>query len=354
MAEPRFTSSGGLSDPSTACAPDEGRRRSLLIGAGAALAGLGLSGRASAQGSTGAWPTKPVRVICNFAAGGLTDSYARQYSEALSRKFGQNFIVDNRPGAGGILGADIAAKSPPDGYTFLVTTSTPVWSARGLYTKLPYNAAKDFAPVTLFPSGALILAANKDLPVKNAAELVEYAKSHPLTLGTYGQGSWPHLVAENWIKVRKIPLTTVHYKGEAPMWIDVVNGQIQAVVGSYLQFAMHYQKGTVKPLAAATGSLRSPKLPDVASMVEQGFTDPLYKLEGYMPMVAPAGTPVEILRKVAEAIHEASGTPKLAALRDTFAIDQWPTDYPTTIQRYDEYGKTWGMLADELGIKLDA
>ncbi|MFT4100609.1 MAG: tripartite tricarboxylate transporter substrate binding protein [Burkholderiaceae bacterium] len=353
MADQRSTSSPGASGPSPAGAPDGGRR-SLLVGAGAgiALAGLGLSARA--QGAADGWPSKPVRVICNFAAGGLTDAYARQYSDALTRKFDQNFIVDNRPGAGGILGAEMVAKASPDGYTLLVTTSTPVWSARGLYRKLPYDAAKDLVPVTMFPSGALIFAANKDVPVNNAVELAEYAKTHPITLGTYGQGSWPHLVAENWIKERKIPLTIVHYKGESPMWIDIASGRIQAGIGSYLQFVSHYQKGMVRPLAAATGSVRSPKLPDVPTMVEQGFTDPLYKLDGYLPMVAPAGTPDAVLRKIADAIQEVSGTPKLAALRQAFAIDQLPPDYKTTQKLYDEYGQLWGSLAAALGIRLDA
>jgi tripartite-type tricarboxylate transporter receptor subunit TctC len=287
-----------------------------------------------------------------YAAGGLTDSNARQYCEFLSRKFGQNFIVDNRPGAGGQLGVDIVCKSAPDGYTLLATTLSSVWTSRALYNKLPFDADRDLAPITLFPSGALIMASPASVPVTNANEMLEYAKKNPVNFGSYGIASWPHMIAENWTHHRKVPVTPVHYKGESLMWLDIISGQLQTAIGSYLQFAIAQSKGAVKAIGV-TGSVRSPKLPDVPTLVEQGFKDPIYGLEGWMPMAAPAGTPVDILKKIADAVLEASGTDKLKMVREQYSIGTLPTGYDETQRRWKAESQVWAGIAAELNIKLD-
>ena len=182
-------------------------RRQLVLGTAAAVAGGFVSGAASAQA---AWPSRPVRVIVPFPPGGLTDAYARAYSDHLSRKFGQAFVVENKTGAGGTLGVDTVAKAPADGHTLLVTTSGAVWTSRVLYRKLPFNADQDLVPIALFPSGALILGVPDKLPVKTPKELLAYARTNASNMGTYAAGSWPHMIADTWNQTEKTQIVSVH------------------------------------------------------------------------------------------------------------------------------------------------
>jgi len=163
---------------------DFNRRRAILkqgLSGTCAIASASLSPLVFAQAS---WPSKQtVKIVCNFPPGGLTDSYARAYAEFFSKKFGQSFVVENRPGAGGLIGADAVAKAPADGYTFLITTSTPMWHAKVLYTKMPYQGERDFTPISLFPSGALIMGVPSSLGVKDVREFVEMSRNKPAAYG---------------------------------------------------------------------------------------------------------------------------------------------------------------------------
>ena len=166
------------------------QRRSLVLGAAAAAVSAWLPTASRAQA---AWPSKPVRVIVPFPPGGLTDAYARAYSDHLSRKFGQQFVIENKTSAGGTLGVNEVAKAAPDGHTLLVTTSGAVWTSRVLYSKLPFNADRDLVPIALFPSGALTLGVTDKLPVKSPKELLAYARANSSNMGSYAAGSWPHM-----------------------------------------------------------------------------------------------------------------------------------------------------------------
>jgi tripartite-type tricarboxylate transporter receptor subunit TctC len=326
-------------------------RRQVLLGAGAASAGLALAS-ASAQAQA-AWPSRPVRVIVPFPPGGLTDGYARMYCEALSRKFGQAFNVDNKTGAGGTLGAAEVAKAAPDGHTLLITTSTPTWQAKVLYKKLSYTPVKDFDPIALFPSGALLVAVNAGVPVKNLRELIQYSKTHPVAWGTYGAGSWAHMLGDVLNKTEKLNMVIAHYRGEAPSLVDLVGGNIQVAVGSVQGIYPHVQSGKLRAIGA-TGKVRTPRLPDLPTLVEQGFTAPVYGMEGYLPFAAPAGTPREILAKLAEGIREASATPQLKGLRDQFGIPSLPlSDLAQVKKEWDQDSAQWIALATDLGITLD-
>ena len=218
-----------LADSPVVIDPADGGRRRLLLGAAAASAAAWLPAGAQAQAT---WPSRPVRVIVPFPPGGLTDGYARAYSDHLAKKFGQPFVVENKTGAGGTLGVGEVAKAAPDGHTLLVSTSGSVWGSRVLYKKLPFNADRDLVPIALFPSGALILGVPDKLPVKNPKELLDYARANPSNMGTYGAASWPHLIADHWNQTEKTNIVVAHYRGEAPMWVDVVGGQVQMAVGS--------------------------------------------------------------------------------------------------------------------------
>lgn len=323
-------------------------RRQLLL---AAAAGTVLGhGSAAAQA---AWPNRPVRVVVPFPPGGLTDAYARMYCEQLARKFGQPFNIENKTGAGGTLGAGDVAKAAPDGHTLLVTTSTPTWQAKVLYKKLPYTPVKDFDPIALFPSGALLVAVNASVPAKNLREFIAHAKTGKSSWGTYGAGSWAHMLGDVVSKSEKLDMVVAHYRGEAPMLTDLIGGQIQAGVGSVQGILPHIQSGKLRAIGA-TGKVRTPRLPDVTTLVEQGFTAPVYGMEGFLPFAAPAGTPRDILDKLADAVREASLTPQLKGLRDQFGIPSLPMTNPAEVRKtWAEDSAEWIALATDLGITLD-
>lgn len=321
-------------------------RRSLL---GAAAAAVALPRVAVGQP---AWPSKPIRIVVPNPAGGLTDAYARNYGEFISRKFGQPVVVENRPGAGGNIGVDLVAKAPADGHTLLVCTSTSVWHNRVLYKTMPFNADRDLTPITLFHAGALAMGVNANLPVRSAKDYVALARRQALNMGTYSPASWPHMIADTWNRNEGVKIQPVHYKGEAPMWVDVSSGQIEAGVGSFQAMQMHIQRGAVRPVAVV-GTKRSPKLPDVPTFAEQGYTDPVFRLDGWMPMCAPAGTPQEILRKLSDAIREAVSAPKIRAMHESFGIPTNPPPIEEARRRWKDESPVWIATAHRLGITLD-
>jgi tripartite-type tricarboxylate transporter receptor subunit TctC len=336
--------------PLAADQPAGPSRRQLVLGTAAAAAATLLPVGAKAQS---AWPSKPVRVIVPFPPGGLTDAYARSYCEALSRKFGQPFNIENKTGAGGTLGAGEVAKAAPDGHTLLISTSTALWQAKVLFKKLPYTPVKDFDPIALFPSGALLVAVNANVPAKNLRELITYAKTNPASWGTYGAGSWAHMLGDVLNKSEKLSMVVAHYRGEAPMLVDLIGGQIQVAVGSVQGIMPHIQSGKLRAIGA-TGKVRTPRLPDMTTLVEQGFTAPVFGMEGFLPFAAPAGTPRDVLDKLSAAVREASATPQLKALREQFGIPNLPVADPAEVRKtWDEDSAEWIKLATDLGITLD-
>ncbi len=209
-------------------------RRKLLIAGGLTATSLAVTPAIAQQPK---WPAKPIRIIVAFPPGGLTDAYARLYAEQLTAKFGMQAIVENKPGAGAILAIDAVAKSPADGYTLLMTTSGTVWQNRVLYNKLPYNLDKDITPVAFFPSGPLIVGAPEKLGVRTFRELIAYAKQNPVNMGSYAPGAYPNMVADQTNRSEGTKIQTINYRGEAPMWVDLAGGQLQAAIGSYQSFA---------------------------------------------------------------------------------------------------------------------
>ena len=319
-------------------------RRRLLLGAASAAALLPVSGRAQA-----AWPNRSVRVIVPFPPGGLTDAYARMYCEHLSRKFGQAFNIENKTGAGGTLGAGEVAKAAPDGYTLLISTSTATWQAKVLYKKLPYTPVKDFDPVALFPSGALLVAVNANVPAKNLRELVTFAKANPAAWGTYGAGSWAHMLGDVLNKSEKLKMVVAHYRGEAPMLTDLIGGQIQAGVGSVQGIMPHIQTGKLRAIGA-TGKVRTPRLPDLSTLVEQGWKD--FEYSSWQGLVAPAKTPPAIINLLSAEMAKAVKSPEVVKrlASETQLIGSTPEEFARHVVTETE---RWRKMTRESGITLD-
>lgn len=333
-------------------APGKLQRRQLIAASGLAAGALALpSAMRSATAQTAQWPSKPIRIIVAFAPGGLTDSYARLYAEQLTAKLGIQAIVENRPGAGAIIAIDAVAKSPADGYTLLMTTSGTVWQNRVLYSKLPYNLDKDIVPVVFFPSGPLVVGVPEKIGVNTMRELIDYAKKNPVNMGSYAPGSYPQMVADQTNRNEGTKIVTINYRGESPMWVDVAGGQLQVAIGSYQSFATVQSRG-VKAIGV-TGSYRSPKLPDVPTLTQQGIEGRLVMLEGGLPLMVPAGTPEAVLRALSQVAVDGANMPKAGLLRESFAIPNKPKNLKETREDWSRDVPVWIKLAVDLGIKLD-
>ena len=319
------------------------------------VTGIALMLVSAAYGQTtakpAAWPVKPIRIIVAFPPGGLTDAYARMYAEQLTAKLRQSVVVENKPGAGAIIGIEAVAKSPPDGYTLLMTTSGTVWQNRVLYTRLPYNLDRDLTPIALFPSGPLVVAVSEKVPVRNMREFIAYAKTNTTSMATYAPGSYPHMVADQTNRTEGTSILSVHYRGEAPMWVDVASGQLQIGIGSYQAFNTVQGRG-VRAIGV-TGSYRSPKLPDVPTLAEQGVAGNLVTLEGGLPLMAPTGTPEAVLQILSRVAVEGANSERAAKLREAFSIPNKPRNLADTRRDWARDVPIWIKLAVDLGIKLD-
>ncbi|HTR57158.1 MAG TPA: tripartite tricarboxylate transporter substrate binding protein [Casimicrobiaceae bacterium] len=253
------------------------------------------------------YPTRPVRLIVADAPGGAPDQLARILAEKVSSGLGQQLVVDNRPGAGGVLGADLAAKAPSDGYTLLMTTTAIYAILPNLRKNLPYDPVKDFVPISRIATASNVLVVNNALAAKNVAELVKLAKEKPgvLNYGSAGIGTPAHLAGEMLNLMADIKVTHVPYKGAAPALQDVIAGNVQYIITSPIAAGAHMNSGRVRALAT-TGAVRNPSLPDLPTVAE---TVPGYEITQSWGIVAPAGTPPEIVRQLASEIGKAMNLP---------------------------------------------
>lgn len=321
-------------------------RRKLML-AGAALAATPLS----APRAQGTYPNRPLRILVGAAPGGLSDAYARLFAEQFTARFNQPAVVENRPGASGIIATEAMLKAPPDGYTLLSTTTGMLWQTRVLYRKLPFDLAKDIAPITVFPSGPLVLAVQEKTGVRNLAELTEFVKRQPTTMGSYAVASYPHVLAETLNREFGGKVQAIQYKGEGPMWVEMGTGTLTMAVGSYQAFATVRDKG-IRPIAA-TGQYRSPKLPDVPTLIEQGLKAPIARLEGGLALSANSAVPVEILELLSRVAVEGNETPRARALRENFAIPDATKGRADALRMWREDAVQWIREVEALGVKLD-
>jgi len=267
-------------------------RRKMMIAAGAAAALL--PGLAFAQADN--WPDKPVRVVVPWAPGGITDILARLVAQKLTERFGQQFVVDNKGGAGGNIGAEMVAGAAPDGYTLLLTNPGAFSTNQYLYTGMRYKPS-DFAPIVLLATFPNALMVHKDLPVKTVAEFVDYAKKNPKALngGSSGAGSSGHLSLELFKSMTGAPVQNVFYKGAAPTKIDLASGRIQVVLDNIPGYLSEVQSGAVRMIAVGTKT-RLPSFPEVPTIDESGVKG--FEASVWYAMAAPKGTPPAIIQKV--------------------------------------------------------
>lgn len=326
--------------------PDSRRRFLAAASAGAAALAAPL-----VRAQTAKYPSRQIRIVVPFPPGGLTDAYARMYGEQLTQQLGATVLVENKTGAGGVIGIDAVAKAPPDGYTLLVSTTGTVMQNRVLYSKLPYNLDKDLVPIAVFPSGPLVVAVAPQVPARNVKEFLAWAKGREASMGSYAPGSYPHMIADLFNRRYGTRLQAVHYRGESPMWVDLASGQVQVAVGSIQAFNTVSQRG-VKPIGV-TGTYRTPKLPDVPTLVEQGIDDPLVALEGGLALMAPAGTPEAVLQTLSQVVVKGAETPQAAKLRENFGIPNKPRNLAETRAEWERAVPAWIKAAVDLGIKLD-
>jgi tripartite-type tricarboxylate transporter receptor subunit TctC len=333
-----------------------GTRLASSIRCVARLAGLVLAPVALLLPAAGAhaqpWPSKPVRLVVPFTAGGSTDTVARIMAEKLTPRLGQPVLVDNRAGAGGAIGSDFVAKSPPDGYTFLVGTSSTMAIAPHLYSKLPYSPQKDLVPVSLLGTADIMVVVNAGVPVKTIKELLDYAKANPgkLTFASGGNGSISHLLGEYFKSMAKVDMLHVPYKGDAQMVTDLIGGQVSMAFGTAVAFLPHVKSGKVTALAV-TNPKRSTTQTQLPTVTESGV--PGYEAVQWFGIAAPTGTPPEVIQRMNTEIRAVLAMPDVRARFTELGFDvvgDTPAEFGAFLKAEDA---KWKKIADIAGTKLD-
>ena len=317
--------------------------RNLLRSVVAVLA-LAASGLAAAD----AWPTRPVKMVVPFGAGGTTDVVARLLGQKLGELWGQPVVIENRTGAGGNIGADAVAKSAPDGYTLLMASGSIVTANPYMYKSLPFDATRDFVPITNVASGPQVVAVGPASSFKDLREFIAYARAHPreVTYGSAGVGTQTHLATENFAYTANLDMVHVPYKGETFAMTDLMGGQIQMVTPNLGAAINLIKEGKLRALAV-TSRERMPQLPDVPAAAE---TLPGFENAGWFGLLAPAGTPKDIVDKVqrdsAKVLHSEDFRAKLAQ-QGMVPVGNTPAEFAAAIR---EESQRWAKVIRERGL----
>jgi len=298
-----------------------------------------------------AFPTKPGRVVVAYPPGGPTDILGRVVAQKLTEGTGQTFIVDNRPGAAGIIGADLVAKSPPDGYTLLMV-DTSFTTNPSLYSKLPYDSARDFAPVSLLAAAPVILIVHPSVPVKTVREFVALAKAKPgqLNFASGGPGSSTHLGGELLKLVANIDLVHIPYKGTGPAVADVLGGQVVMMFAGISSVKQHVAVGRLRAIAV-TGEKRSPAMPEVPTFVESGLKG--VDSGTYWGCLAPAATPRDVISKLSATIAAVLKLPDIQQRLIDLGFDPiggTPEQFAANIKSETD---KWARVIKNARVKLD-
>ncbi|MDP2801384.1 MAG: tripartite tricarboxylate transporter substrate binding protein [Phreatobacter sp.] len=320
-------------------------RRGLL--ASGLLAPLATPLIARAQGT--AWPNKQLRIICAFPAGGITDAFARAYGEFLSQKSGQTVVVENRPGAGGGIAAQALKTAPDDGHTLMITISTTLFGNRVMFKSLAYDPDKDFSLLALLPTGSLPLVAAKATGASNIAQFVEYARKNRVSFGSYAAGSMAHIVCNALNQQFNLDMTVVNYRGEAPMWQDVLTGNSQIALGSFTAAKAVLDSNTGTAIAIPS-TRRMKALPDTPTFAEQGLDNPVFRLLSWVGFLGQSSMPQPLVETVSALMLEAAQTERIRKLNETFGIEDPVLGHADFKKIYDSQGPIWIENVRKLGL----
>jgi tripartite-type tricarboxylate transporter receptor subunit TctC len=313
-----------------------------------ALAAASLTSGAFAQ----AWPAKPIRLVVPFPPGGGTDIIARETSQRVAKATGWTFVIDNKPGAGGNLGVDSVAKSPPDGYTIVIGQSSNLAINPTLFAKLPYDPQKDLAPIVLLANAPLVMVTGMNTPYKKLADVVNAAKAKPghVNFASPGNGTVAHLTSELFQKAAGVKTQHVPYKGASQAMTDVISGTVDLYMSSVPTLLGHIKQGKVRALAV-TSAKRVDDLPDVPTINELGYKG--FDAVTWFGLLAPAGTPKDVIAKISAEFNKALKEPELSKrLADEGADPAGGTPEQFAALIKDEIPR-WGKVVRESGAKVD-
>ncbi len=322
------------------------KRASALFSAVLAMA----AGAAPAGAAPAAYPERPVRLIVGFPPGGAADILGRIAAQQLTDGLGQQVVVDNRGGAGGLIATEIAAKGNPDGYSLLFTSIPHVINPY-LYRKVNYDALKDFAPVIQFVAVPLMMASHPALPAASVKELIAHAKAKPgdINYGSAGSGSSSHLAMELFKSMAHVDLVHIPYKGTGPLIIDMLSGQIKVTIASAVPLSPQVKGGRLKGLAV-TSPRRSPAFPELPAIAE---AVPGYEVVNWFGILAPAGAPKSAIARINAELNRALKSPELVKLLNARGADPVggsPEDFSKVIRT--DYAK-WGKVVKASGARVD-
>jgi tripartite-type tricarboxylate transporter receptor subunit TctC len=297
------------------------------------------------------FPTRPVKVIVPFSPGGAVDGPMRVIAQEMSKRLGQQVIVDNKPGAGATIGADLVAKAPPDGYTLLLASQTNAISAT-LYRNLPFDPIEDFAPISLIGREPGVLVVNPAVPVKTVQEFIAYVKERPdqVDYASSGNGSGQHLFAALLASMTGMKMNHIPYKGSGQATTDLLGGQVTMSIPGTAGMVGHIKAGKLRALAV-TGATRSPQLPDVPTLLESGVSG--YEAYVWMGLLAPKGTPAAILDRLYRELVVVLATPEVRNYMATAGIEIVGST-PAEFGRFFRSEKDrWAKVVRETGAKID-
>ena len=307
---------------------------------------------ARAQAPAASWPSKPIRWVVPFPPGGAMNAIARTLGEKAGKTLGQPFVIENKPGAGGNIGADFVAKQPGDGYTLMIT-SIGMATNKPLYGKLSYDPIKDFAPVSLLAVVSNVLVTNATQPdVKTAKDVIAAARKAPgkLTYASAGNGTSIHLAGEVFTSLAQVDMLHVPYKGSGPAVSDLLGGQVNYMFDSITSARPHIESGKLRALGVTTAK-RSKTLPNVPTLAEAGL--PGYEVSPWFAVFMPAATPKDIVAKVNTALLEAMIDPDVVKRFETIGAEPVGSTPEEMAQHLARESERWTKLIQERGIKLD-
>ncbi|SAI07354.1 lipoprotein [Bordetella ansorpii] len=297
------------------------------------------------------WPDKPVRVIVPFTAGGATDSIARAVSQRLGAIWKQSVVVENKPGAGGLVGAENVARADPDGYTLLLASGSMFTVNPFIYSSLPYSL-KDFALISNVATGPMVVAVNPKLPIKDLQGLVDYVKQRPgkVNFGSAGVGTQTHMAAEQLADVAGLNAIHVPYKGESAAYADLMASHIDFVVGNIAALAPLVSSGRVRGLAV-TGPTRSPMLPDVPTAAEAGL--PKLQSQGWFALMAPAATPKDVVAKIQQGVNQALANTDTRRALEAQGSNATPSSPQQLAQTISTESVMWKAVVSRRNLKAN-